>query len=139
IQFHNRYEEQMRRGEGPAEALIDAISHIAPTVGVAVAVMILGFATLLISAVPAVNDFGVLLAIGAAILYAVALFVLNAFLYRFDRRPRMDPAQATRSRGRRLLDRDWLYLETVLPALARWSRRHAAWVVGASVALAALG
>jgi predicted RND superfamily exporter protein len=89
IQFHNRYEEEMRRGEGPAEALVRAISHIAPTVGVAVAVMILGFMTLLISSIPAVKDFGILLAIGAAVLYAVSLFVLNAFLYRFDRQPRM--------------------------------------------------
>lgn len=139
IQFHNRYEEEMRRGEGPADALIDAISRIAPTVGVAVAVMIMGFMTLLLSAVPAVNDFGVLLAIGAAVLYVVAPFVLNAFLYRFDRRPRMDPAAPARGRVRRLLDRDWLYLGTALPAVARWSRRHAVWVVALSVALAAVG
>jgi len=139
IQFHNRYEEQMRRGQAPAEALIDAVSHIAPTVGVAVAVMILGFMTLLLSAIPAVNDFGILLAIGAAILYAAALFVLNAFLYRFDRRPRMDPVEVTGSRARRLLDRDWLHLGTALPALARWSRRHTLWVVAISVVLAALG
>ncbi len=139
IQFHNRYEEEMRRGEGPAEALVSAISHIAPTVGVAVAVMILGFMTLLLSAVPAVKDFGVLLAIGAAVLYLVALFVLNAFLYRFDRRPRMVSAEVTGGRGGRLLDRDWLYLGKALPAVARWSRRHAVWVVAVAVLLAALG
>ncbi len=139
IQFHNRYEEEMRRGEEPAGALVDAISHIAPTVGVAVAVMILGFSTLLLSAVPAVNDFGILLGIGAAILYVVALFVLNAFLYRFDRRPRMAPAGAAGGGGRKLLDRDWLSLGTTLPALARWSRRRAVWVVAVAAALAVLG
>ena len=139
IQFHNRYEEEMRRGQGPAEALMRAISHIAPTVGVAVAVMILGFMTLLISAVPAVTDFGVLLAIGAAVLYAVSLFVLNAFLYRFDRRPRLAPAESTGGRGRRLLERDWLCLGRALPAVARWSRRHAVWVVAVAVILAAFG
>jgi uncharacterized protein len=138
IQFHNRYEEEMRRGEGPAEALISSISHIAPTVGVAVAVMILGFMTLLLSAVPAVRDFGVLLAIGAAVLYLVALFVLNAFLYRFDRRPRMVSTDGV-GRGRRLLDRDWLYLGKALPTVARWSRRHAVWVVAVAVVFAALG
>ncbi len=139
IQFHNRYEEEMRRGQAPADALIGAVSHIAPTVGVAVAVMILGFITLLISAVPAVNDFGVLLAIGAAVLYLVSLFVLNAFLYRFDRQPRLAPAEAAASRGRRLLDRDWLYLGAALPVLARWSRRHAIWVVAVAVVLAVFG
>ena len=139
IQFHNRYEEEMRRGEGPAEALGSAISHIAPTVGVAVAVMILGFMTLLFSAVPAVKDFGVLLAIGAAVLYAMSLFVLNAFLYRFDRRPRMAAAEVVAGRGRRLLSRDWLYLGKALPAVARWSRRHAVWVVAVAAIFAALG
>jgi hydrophobe/amphiphile efflux-3 (HAE3) family protein len=139
IQFHNRYEEEMRRGEAPADALISAISHIGPTVGVAVAVMILGFVTLLLSAVPAVKDFGVLLAIGAAVLYVVSLFVLNAFLYRFDRHPRMTANASGVGRARRLLDKDWLYLGTALPAVARWSRRHAVWVVAGAVALAALG
>jgi hydrophobe/amphiphile efflux-3 (HAE3) family protein len=139
IQFHNRYEEEMRRGEGPADALISAISHIGPTVGVAVAVMILGFVTLLLSAVPAVKDFGVLLAIGAAVLYIVSLFVLNAFLYRFDRHPRVVATVQKGARVRGLLERDWLYLGSVLPAVARWSRRHAIWVVAAAVALAALG
>lgn len=139
IQFHNRYEEEMRRGEAPADALISAISHIGPTVGVAVAVMILGFVTLLLSAVPAVKDFGVLLAIGAAVLYAVSLFVLNAFLYRFDRHPRVITTATDVGRVRRLLDKDWLYLGTALPAVARWSRRHAVWVVAGAVALAALG
>jgi predicted RND superfamily exporter protein len=124
IQFHNRYEEEMRRGEGPAEALASSISHIAPTVGVAVAVMILGFMTLLLSAVPAVTDFGVLLAIGAAVLYAVALFVLNAFLYRFDRKPRLASTEGGQPRMRGLLERDWLYLGSVLPTVARWARRY---------------
>ena len=139
IQFHNRYEEEMRRGEAPAEALAAAISHIAPTVGVAVAVMILGFATLLLSAVPAVRHFGILLAIGAAVLYAVSLFALNAFLYRFDRHPRLEATATESSRARRLLEKDWLHLGTALPAVARWSRRHAVWVVGVSVALAVFG
>jgi len=139
IQFHNRYEEEMRRGQEPAEALMGAISHIGPTVGVAVAVMILGFMTLLISTIPAVKDFGVLLAIGAAVLYVVSLFVLNAFLYRFDRRPRMVSTQTTEGRGRRLLERDLLYLGTALPAVARWSRRHAVWVVVVAAVLAVFG
>jgi len=139
IQFHNRYEEEMRRGQRPSDALVGAIAHIAPTVGVAVAVMILGFMTLLISTIPAVKDFGILLAIGAAVLYVISLFVLNAFLYRFDRRPRAASAETGAGRGRRLLERDWLYLSTVLPAVARWSRRHAVWVVAVSVAFAALG
>jgi len=140
IQFHNRYEEEMRRGELAVGALDSAISHIGPTVGVAVAVMILGFLTLLMSAVPGVRDFGVLLAIGAAVLFAVSLFVLNAFLYRFDRRPRMTPGStADTGLRQRLLEKDWLYLSRALPAVARWSRKHAVWVVSLAVIFAVLG
>ncbi len=139
IQFHNRYEEEMRRGEAPETALLGAISHIAPTVGVAVAVMILGFVTLLLSAVPAVKHFGVLLAVGAAVLYALSLFVLNAFLYRFDRKPRSVSSDLPEGRARRLLEKDWLYLGTALPAVARWSRRYAVWVMAVSVAFAVFG
>lgn len=136
IQFHNRYDEEMRRGETRAAAIVDAISHIGPAVGAAVVVMVLGFLTLFISRVPAVRDFGVVLAIGAVILYVAGLFVLNAVLHQFDRR-----ATSNRSAdgGRSLLTRDWLHLAVALPAVARWSRRHAVWVLVIAVLLAAGG
>jgi len=87
IQFHNRYEEELARGETPAAGLIDALTHIGPAVGTAVLATILGFVTLSLSAVPAVRDFGALLALGVAVLYCVALVALNALLYRFDKAP----------------------------------------------------
>ncbi len=87
IQFHNRYEEELARGDTPAAGLIDALTHIGPAVGTAVLATILGFITLSLSAVPAVRDFGALLALGVAILFVVALFALNAMLYRFDKAP----------------------------------------------------
>ena len=87
IQFHNRYEEELARGDTPASGLIDALTHIGPAVGTAVLATILGFMTLSLSAVPAVRDFGSLLALGVAILFAAALIVLNALLYRFDKTP----------------------------------------------------
>jgi hydrophobe/amphiphile efflux-3 (HAE3) family protein len=87
IQFHNRYEEELARGDTPAAGLIDALTHIGPAVGTAVLATILGFITLSLSAVPAVRDFGLLLALGVAILYCVALVALNALLYRFDKAP----------------------------------------------------
>ena len=87
IQFHNRYEEELARGDTPAAGLIDALTHIGPAVGTAVLATILGFLTLYLAAVPAVRDFGGLLALGVAILFVVALIVLNALLYRFDKEP----------------------------------------------------
>jgi hydrophobe/amphiphile efflux-3 (HAE3) family protein len=87
IQFHNRYEEELYRGDTPAAGLIDALTHIGPAVGTAVLATILGFGTLYLSTVPAIRDFGGLLALGVAILYCVALVALNAMLYRFDKLP----------------------------------------------------
>jgi hydrophobe/amphiphile efflux-3 (HAE3) family protein len=151
VQFHNRYEEEVRRGNSRSRAVIDTVTHISPAVGVAVIVMMLGFITLLISAIPAVREFGVLLAIGAAVLYLGALFCLNAVLYRFDKRPlgaiaadSQAPAAGGATTGpwdrmRTFLGHDWLHLGTVLPKVARWCRRKAVWVVSAAVVLAALG
>ena len=64
IQFHNRYEEESRAGRRPAAGLVTSLTHIGPAVSTAVLATILGFMTLLMSAVPAVRDFGILLAIG---------------------------------------------------------------------------
>jgi hydrophobe/amphiphile efflux-3 (HAE3) family protein len=87
IQFHNRYEEELGRGDTPAAGLIDSLTHIGPAVGTAVLATILGFVTLYLSTVPAIRDFGGLLALGVAVLYCVALVALNALLYRFDKVP----------------------------------------------------
>jgi len=85
IQFHNRYEEELARGDTPASGMVDALSHIGPTVGTAILATVLGFATLGISSIPAVRDFGALLALGVVVLYVVSLVVLNALLSRLDK------------------------------------------------------
>lgn len=85
IQFHNRYEEESRAGRRPATGLVTSLTHIGPAVSTAVLATILGFMTLLMSAVPAVRDFGILLAIGVAVLLCLSLIAFNALLYRLDR------------------------------------------------------
>lgn len=85
IQFHNRYEEESGAGQRPTDGIITALTHVGPAVSTAVLATILGFVTLLMSAVPAVRDFGILLAIGVAVLFFVSLIALNALLYRLDR------------------------------------------------------
>jgi hydrophobe/amphiphile efflux-3 (HAE3) family protein len=134
VQFHNRYEEEMRRGDTPGAALIDAIIHIGPAVSIAVAATILGFVTLVLSAVPAVRQFGVLLAIGAVLLYLAALFVLNAVLYRFDKKPAGFTDAAVKSRAG-----SEHHLARWLGAVARWSRRHAVVLLPVLVVLAVAG
>ncbi len=86
IQFHNRYEEEIGRGDTPASAVIDAITHIGPAVGIAVLATALGFIALLGSSMPMIRDFGIQLTIGVILLYALALILLNAVLYQRDKR-----------------------------------------------------
>ncbi|MFA5375325.1 MAG: hydrophobe/amphiphile efflux-3 (HAE3) family transporter [Dehalococcoidia bacterium] len=85
IQFHNRYDEESRRGETVKEAIIDAVTHIGPAIGVAIITACLGFAALYFSPVPMIQDFGSMLIIGVAASYVLAMFFLLAILYNHDR------------------------------------------------------
>ena len=85
IQFHNRYDEEARRGETVKEAIIDSVTHIGPAIGVAIITACLGFAALYFSPVPMIRDFGSMLIIGVASSYVLAMFFLLAILYNHDR------------------------------------------------------
>jgi uncharacterized protein len=134
IQFHNRYEEELARGDTPGAGLIDALTHIGPAVGTAVLATILGFITLSLSSVPAVRDFGALLALGVAVLYGVALVLLNALLYRFDKEP--VKAMRAESGGSR---RPRIDLGRILARLSGLCVRRAPIVLTAAVLLAVGG
>jgi hydrophobe/amphiphile efflux-3 (HAE3) family protein len=85
IQFHNRYDEESRRGETVKEAIVDAVTHIGPAIGVAIITACLGFAALYFSPVPMIQDFGSMLIIGVAASYVLAMFFMLAILYNHDR------------------------------------------------------
>jgi len=85
IQFQNRYEEETKTGKRAREAIIDTITHIGPGTTIAVLATCVGFATLFLSKVPAVRDFGMLLIIGICCLFSSALFLLNSLLANRDK------------------------------------------------------
>jgi uncharacterized protein len=141
IQFHNRYEEELARGETPAAGLIDALTHIGPAVGAAVLATILGFMTLELSSVPAIRDFGALLALGVAVLFVVALVVLNALLYRFDKAPSAAElaelsAPTTSTLAEKPARRPPLDLGRYLAAIASFSVKRGSIVVAVAALLA---
>jgi hydrophobe/amphiphile efflux-3 (HAE3) family protein len=137
IQFHNRYEEELARGDTPAAGLIDSLTHIGPAVGTAVLATILGFVTLSLSPVPAVRDFGFLLALGVAVLFGVALIALNAMLYRFDKPKAADTAGVRESSAPAKPERKpRLDIGRYLVAISSRSVRFGAVVVGVAVVLA---
>jgi hydrophobe/amphiphile efflux-3 (HAE3) family protein len=98
IQMHNRYEEE-RSGERTAEAAADrTVRRMSPPLSIAMVAAVAGFLALMRSRVPMIQDFGLLLSLGVAVLVAVALTVPVAVLLRRDRRhPEQRPLAAQRA------------------------------------------
>jgi len=80
IQFHNRIEEELERGETPAEAVVNTIKHTGPAVLIALIITALGFFSLLTSSVPMIQDFAKLLLIGITMCFLASLAVLLLFM-----------------------------------------------------------
>ena len=85
IQFHNRIEEELAKGEDAAEAVVQTIKHIGPAVLIALIITALGFFSLFTSAVPMIQDFGKLLLIGIVMCFIVSLFVGVTVIYALHR------------------------------------------------------
>lgn len=99
IQFQNRIEEELAKGESAEEAVIDTIKHTGPAVAIAVVATSLGFIALLISPVPMIQDFGKMSLVGVILCYLVSMFVLVALLYRLDRRSLEKEAEKKLKKG----------------------------------------
>ena len=135
IQFHNRYDEEARRGETVADAIIDSITHIGPTIGIAIIIACLGFGALFVSPVPMIQDFGYTLIIGVVTSYVLATFFLLSVLYWHHRnansranakKPNVDP------HGDNWLDRG-------LHRLAPWVINHPAVILPVALILSVGG
>ncbi|WMW26455.1 RND family transporter [Methanolobus sediminis] len=85
IQFHNRIEEELARGESDEEAVIDTIKHTGPAVLIALIITALGFFSLFTSTVPMIQDFGKLLMIGIVMCFIASLFLGVTVIYGFDK------------------------------------------------------
>ncbi|APV45084.1 hydrophobe/amphiphile efflux-3 (HAE3) family transporter [Dehalogenimonas formicexedens] len=127
IQFHNRYDEEARRGETVAEAIIDSVTHIGPSIGIAIIAASLGFAALFFSPVPMVRDFGLMLIIGVIAAYLVALFLLLGILYLHDRR---NATKTTINKGMAKAKQEKVgFVERGLQHLAPWVIRNTAIII----------
>lgn len=104
IQFHARFDEEREYGGLPAEEAAPASAALGgPTIAAAGLSTIVGFLVLLLSPVPMVRGFGVLLVIGIVLAFGCALTAGFALLVRFgDRaeRPADVPPILPRTRAR---------------------------------------
>jgi uncharacterized protein len=123
VQFHSRYEQETSLGAG---ALTRAFAGIGPALVIAMVAAIVGFLALRLSSVPMIRQFGIVLALGTALLLVVVLLLLPAVLATRDRRSVRPLAERT---GR---------LERVVGVLTA-GRGHAVAVVAAVGAIAVFG
>ncbi len=118
IQFQSRVEEQRAAGERGAAAVGLAARAGAPTIATAALATATGFLVLLLSPVPMVRGFGLLLVVGIALAFVVTLTVGAAALALVHRGPRPAADGAAGAAGRRC----W----PARPRVARRRRRSAA-------------
>ncbi|MDD1754933.1 MAG: RND family transporter [Methanothrix sp.] len=86
IQFHNRIDEEFRKGTPPVQAVVETISHVSVPVMIALIITAMGFVSLLTSSVPMTRDFGLLCLIGLFLCYLSALFVGVTILFAAEKR-----------------------------------------------------
>jgi uncharacterized protein len=102
IQLHSRYEEEAARPDG--DPLARTVGRLGPALGVAMVAAVVGFLALRLSSVPMIRDFGVLLAVGAAMAFLAVWTVTPVALVWQDRRQRRRPPRR-RVRPRRGIER----------------------------------
>jgi uncharacterized protein len=73
IQFQARHDEAVANGLSGADAAVDAASRGGPAIGTACLATAAGFLALLLSPTPMVRSFGLLLVVGVAIAFGLAL------------------------------------------------------------------
>jgi hydrophobe/amphiphile efflux-3 (HAE3) family protein len=73
IQFQARFREARESGSSPARAAVESAAAGAPVIATAALATAAGFLVLLLSPIPMVRSFGLLLVAGVAIAFAVAL------------------------------------------------------------------
>ena len=97
IQFHNRIDEELKKGVPLVQAAVNTTNHVALPVAVALIVTQAGFVSLLSSTVPSINDFGKMCIIGLIMCYLSALFVNVTVLYLGEKRSPRERSSAGRA------------------------------------------
>jgi len=136
VQFHNRYDEEARRGETVADAVIDSVTHIGPAILIAIIAAGLGFAALSLSPVPMIRQFGSILIIGVIACYLVSLFILLPVLYAHDRRKNN---KAAAGKASRVVDDRAGIVERGLGRLAPWVIRNPVLIISVAAIFTIVG
>jgi hydrophobe/amphiphile efflux-3 (HAE3) family protein len=137
IQFHNRYDEELRHGQSAGQAIVNAVSRMAPAVFVALAAVCVGSTALFISPTPMIRDFGLMLILALCVSYLVALFLLTSVLYWRDRHSSADGTVG--STEQKPPKRDRHYIERWLRSLTPKVAKRPAVIIPIALALTVAG
>jgi hydrophobe/amphiphile efflux-3 (HAE3) family protein len=133
IQLHSRYEEEAARRDG--DPLERTVRRLGPALGVAMVAAVVGFLALQLSSVPMIRDFGVLLAVGAAMAFLAVWTVTPVALAWRDRRDRRDRRRPGGSRAHR----DGAGIERAVQGMAGAFGGHPAALTAVAVLLVGAG
>ena len=101
IQFQARFNEAREQGSSPARAAVEAAARGGPVIATAAFATTAGFLVLLLSPIPMIRGFGLLLVVGVVVSLAVALTAGLAVLSLTPRDQGRSPLAARRSRSAR--------------------------------------
>jgi hydrophobe/amphiphile efflux-3 (HAE3) family protein len=139
INLQNRYDEEIKKGEPPAKAVINSVTHIGPALAIALFSECIGFSAIFFSHVPMVRAFGLMLIVGVIACYIAAIFFTLLFLYWRDSRVgRRAPAVKTEKKPTKQ-EKEAGWVELRLRRFAPWVVRNPGIIVPIALALAVVG
>jgi hydrophobe/amphiphile efflux-3 (HAE3) family protein len=139
IQLHNRYDEDSI-DKSPAQAIIHAITHMGPAVGIALVASCLGLAAMFFSPMLMVRDFGLMLIIGMIASYMVAVFPLPVILYWHHRGKHNNNGNGeAKAKQIKVIGQKMGFLEKGLHRIAPWIIRSPKIILPIALILAAAG
>jgi hypothetical protein len=137
INLHNRYDEEIRKGESPSRAVTNSVTHMGSALAIALFSECIGFAAIFFSRVPMIRDFGLMLIVGVIICYLVAIFFTLPILYWRDTRTGKRTS-ATETENK-LQEEGFGLLDKGLGRLASWVINKPAVIIPVGLALAIVG
>lgn len=138
IQFHNRVEEELAKGECTERAIVETIKHTGPSVGIALVATALGFFALFISPVPMIQEFGKMSLVGVILCYLAAMLILVPLLYLLHKRDLKKECNGNKQ-SKVQAQTDETLIGKVLVKVSSWTARHPIIVIALATMLAVAG
>lgn len=125
IHVMSEYYHERSVHEDPREALVDAVHHISLAVFVTAFTTVIGFASLIISKIPAIRDMGILAVFGVLVAFVLSLTFIPAMIA-LTRHAPSGLVGAPETEETAKSDKLSLFLRN----LGDWDMRNAKWIIG---------